>query len=161
MSNETQNAQDVAQVETTEQDYINGSDMLLDVGGKCVGHCTSHKIQYNTDTKSHNVKPPESSTEASAGLYSEETVTGLNYTIDFEGLQVNNEDEESVDLLRAAWDAHKPITVTCFKRGNKTTPVLKGKCILTSLSEDFPAQDDSTYTGSLKNFGAPESIKKL
>ena len=31
--------------------YVNGSDLLLMVGEKCVGHCTSHSVTYNSETK--------------------------------------------------------------------------------------------------------------
>ncbi|WP_290456541.1 hypothetical protein [Muribaculum intestinale] len=135
--------------------YKNGSDMLLSLDGKCIGHCTSHKIQYGSDTKSHNVKAPESEAATGSALFTEETVTGLNYQIDFEGLEHNEETENSAGLIRKAWRAAKPVEVKLFERGKKETPYLVGYCIISSLSEDYPAADDTSFSGSLKNCGAP------
>ena len=42
---------------TTKTGYCNGSDMLLFVGGKAVGHCTSHTTTINSETKDRAVKP--------------------------------------------------------------------------------------------------------
>ncbi len=37
--------------------YISGSDLLLKVAGKAVGHCTSHTTTLNSETKDRAVKP--------------------------------------------------------------------------------------------------------
>ena len=37
--------------------YCNGSDMLLYVGGKAIGSCTSHTTTFNSETKERAVKP--------------------------------------------------------------------------------------------------------
>ncbi len=42
---------------TTKTGYCNGSDMLLYVGGKAVGHCTTHTSTFNSETKDRAVKP--------------------------------------------------------------------------------------------------------
>lgn len=143
---------------TVESGYINGSDMLLAIGTKCVGHCTSHKTNYSSDTTTHQVKAPESESEAGVALFPEESVTGLAITIDFEGLAHNEEEETSMGELRMAWRAGKPVTAKCFKRGNKTSPYLEGSFIITSFSEDYPAQQDTTFSGSLKITGAPTTF---
>lgn len=140
---------------TTPTGYVNGSDMLLMIDELCVGHCTSHKVQYNTDTKTHNVKAPASVKTLGTDLFSEETVTGLSFTIDFEGLQHYEETENSIGKLRMAWKAGKPVTAKCFRRAKDDTPYLVGTVVITSLTEDHPGRDDSTYSGSLKNSGAP------
>lgn len=44
--------------------YINGSDLLLKVGGKAVGHCTSHTLTFNSETKDRAVKPVASAPRA-------------------------------------------------------------------------------------------------
>ena len=63
-----------------ETGYINGSDLLLSIGGKPVGHCTSHKLTFNTETKDRAVKPL--ATQGSkAGLWKEKGVNGLSITI--------------------------------------------------------------------------------
>lgn len=138
--------------------YVNGSDMLLMIGEECVGHCTSHKVQYNADTKRHNVKAPASVKALGTDLFSEETVTGLSLTIDFEGLQHYEETENSIGKLRMAWKAGKPVTAKCFRRSKDDTPYLVVPAVITSLTEDNPARDDSTFSGSLKNSGEPTAF---
>ena len=71
--------------------YVNGSDLLLMVGDKCVGHCTSHSVTYNSETKEHAVKPV-STAKKSAGKWKGKTVTGLSISISFEGLCFYEED---------------------------------------------------------------------
>lgn len=157
MSNPTNeaNPQNESTSAVSPTGYVNGSDMLLMIDDMCVGHCTSHKVQYNTDTKQHNVKAPASIKTLGTDLFSEETVTGLSYTIDFEGLQHYEETENSIGKLRMAWKTGKPITAKCFRRSKDDTPYLVGPVVITSLTEDNPARDDSTFSGSLKNSGAP------
>ena len=41
-----------------KQGYVNGSDLLMSIGGKACGHCTSHTATYNSETKDRAVKPP-------------------------------------------------------------------------------------------------------
>lgn len=48
--------------------YVNGSDLLLFVGGKAIGHCTSHTLTFNSETKDRSVKPV-ASLGAQAGLW--------------------------------------------------------------------------------------------
>ena len=48
--------------------YVNGSDILLSVGGKAVGHCTTHTITFNSETKDRAVKPAAAN-GYSAGLW--------------------------------------------------------------------------------------------
>lgn len=157
MENDIQAQAAGSQPTTVDTGFVNGSDMLLSIGGKCVGHCTSHKVQYNSDTKEHTFKAPETD-DSSIALFKESTVTGLSIQIDFDGLAHNAETENSAGMLRMAWRSAQPIDVLCFRRGNKTAPYIKGKFVFASFSEDYPAQDDTTFSGSLKNCGAPETF---
>lgn len=50
---------------TVKDDYINGSDLLLNVGGKAIGHCTTHTTTFNSDTKERAVKPVASASKTS------------------------------------------------------------------------------------------------
>lgn len=47
-----------------EKGYINGSDLLLKVAGKAVGHCSSHTLTFNSETKDRAVKPVASAAKA-------------------------------------------------------------------------------------------------
>lgn len=80
---------------TVKSGYVNGSDMLLYIGEKAIGHCTSHTTTFDTETKDRAVKPLASK-KLSAGLWKSTGVTGLSITISFEGLAFYNESEFGV-----------------------------------------------------------------
>lgn len=135
--------------------YIKGKDLLLKVGGKAIGHCTSHTITYNTDSTEHKVKP-EAEKPKSQALFSSKTPSGLNISISFEGLRYVGEKENGFDELAALWGAAEPIDVEGFKRGEGETSYLKGKFILDSLEESNPADDDASYSGQMSNAETPD-----
>ena len=47
----------MAKSQTVKKGYVNGSDLLLYINGKAVGHCTSHTATFNSETKERAVKP--------------------------------------------------------------------------------------------------------
>ena len=77
---------------TAKSGYCNGSDMLLYVGGKAVGSCTSHTSTFNSETKERAVKPVASA-GMSSGLWKKKGVVGLSYAISAEGLVFYDETE--------------------------------------------------------------------
>ena len=121
-----------------EKGYINGSDLLLKVAGKAVGHCSSHTLTFNS------------------GLWKEKGVTALSISISFEGLRFYDETESGYEQIAPSWGQGKSVEVEAFKRGNDTKPYVKGNFVIASLEETSPASDDSTYSGSLENDGEPE-----
>ena len=135
--------------------YINGSNLLLKVGGKAIGHCTSHTITFNSETKDHAVKPPFEEA-ASSGLWKGKGVSGLSISISFEGLRFVGEAESGHEQLSPLWGAGKEVEVEAFQRG-EANPYLKGKFVIASLEESAPAQDDATYSGTLENAGEPST----
>lgn len=142
---------------TTKKGYCNGSDMLVYVGGKAVGHCTTHTTTLNSETKDRAVKPV--ATESlSAGLWKGKGVTGLSVSISAEGLVFYGESETGYKALYAAWKAGQSIEVKCMERENSDKPYLKGKFVIASLERTDPAQDDSTYTVNLENDGEPDTL---
>lgn len=161
-------------------DYINGSDLLLYVGGKPVGHCSTHTLTFNSETKDRAVKP-EATKGISAGLWKAKGVTGLSISISAEGLRFYNETENGYEQFAPLWGKGKSVTVEAYRRTNeglkgtstetdkdanayvagdtealKGDPYLKGKFVITSLEEVSPAQDDATYSISLENDGEPD-----
>ena len=138
--------------------YINGSDLLLSVGGKAVGHCSSHKVTYNSETKERAVKPVASQ-GPDAGLWKDKSVTGLSITISADGLRFYDETENGFTEMSALWGVGQAVEVKCFPRGDgKSTTqqsYLEGKFVITSIEEDAPAQDDATYSINLENAGMP------
>ena len=133
--------------------YCNGSDMLLYVGGKAVGSCTSHSTSFSSETKERAVKPIASANLAS-GLWKKKGVIGLSYSISADGLVFYDETEYGFKELFAAWKAGKSVEVKCMERESEE-PYLAGLCVIASLDRTDPAQDDSTYSISLENDGEP------
>lgn len=144
------------QTTVTKKGYVNGSDMLLYVGGKAIGHCTSHTLTLTTETKERAVKPVASEALTQA-LFKGKSINGLSYTISSDGLVYYGETEEGYKALATAWYAGKPVTVKCMERGS-TTPYLEGNCVITSLERTDPANEDSTYSISLENDGKPTNF---
>ncbi len=134
--------------------YCNGSDMLLFVGGKAVGHCTTHTASFQSETKDHAVKP-EASVPMKDSLWKDKTVSGLSYTVKADGLVFYDEKENGFKALLKLWKTGEPVEIKCLERGSDTKPYLGGLCVIDSLERTDPAQDDSTYSISLSNAGAP------
>lgn len=135
--------------------YINGSDLLLKVAGKAVGHCTSHTITFNSETKDRAVKPLAEEA-ITAGLWKGKGVVGLSISISAEGLRFYDETENGYEEIAPSWGKGAAVEVEAFKRENDTTPYVKGKFIIASIEETSPAQDDATYSISLENDGEPD-----
>lgn len=136
--------------------YINGSDLLLKVGGKAVGHCTSHTLTFNSETKDRAVKPVANAAKSS-GLWKGKGVTGLSISISAEGLRFYDEIENGHEQIAPLWGKGESVEVEAFKRGGDKTPYVKGNFVIASLEETSPAQDDATYSVSLENDGEPEA----
>lgn len=141
----------------TKTGYCNGSDMLLFVGGKAVGHCTTHTTTMTSDTKDRAVKPAASA-GVSAGLWKNKGVTGLGISIKADGLVFYEETENGYKALVAAWKAGKSVDVKCMERENSDQPYLAGKFVISTLERTDPAQDDSSYSVSLENDGEPTTL---
>ena len=137
--------------------YCNGSDMLLYIGGKAAGHCTTHTTTLNSETKDRAVKPVATK-GISAGLWKGKGVTGLSISISAEGLVFYGETEAGYKSMLAAWKAGKSVEVKCMERENSDKPYLAGNFVIASLERVDPAQDDATYSISLENDGEPTTL---
>ena len=141
----------------TKTGYCNGSDMLLYVGGKAVGSCTSHTTTFNSETKESAVKPVATA-GISGGLWKKKGVVGLSYSISAEGLVFYDETENGFKELFALWKSGKSVEVKCMEREQSEKPYLAGKCVIASLERTDPANDDATYSISLENDGEPTTL---
>lgn len=141
----------------TKTGYCNGSDMLLYVGGKAVGSCTSHTTTFNSETKERAVKPVATA-GISGGLWKKKGVVGLSYSISAEGLVFYDETENGFKELFALWKSGKSVEVKCMEREQSEKPYLAGKCVIASLERTDPANDDATYSISLENDGEPTML---
>lgn len=142
---------------TTKTGYCNGSDMLLYIAGKAVGHCTTHTVTMSSETKDHTVKPVASK-GITSGLWKGKGVTGLSISISAEGLVFYGESESGYKACVSAWKSGKSIEVKCMEREKSDAPYLSGKFIVSSLERTDPAQDDSSYSINLENDGEPETL---
>lgn len=134
--------------------YINGSDLLLKIGEAAVGHCTTHTLTFNSETKERAVKPAASEGKQS-GLWKGKGITALSISISAEGLRFYEETESGFEEISALWGKGQSVAVEAFEREGDETPYLKGKFVIASIEETSPAQDDATYTVSLENDGEP------
>lgn len=135
--------------------YINGSDLLLMVGGKAVGHCTSHTLTFNSETKDRAVKPAASEAKSS-GLWKNKGVTSLSISISAEGLRFYDETENGHEQIAPLWGKGASVEVKAFKRKGESAPYVQGKFVIAALEETSPASDDATYSVSLENDGEPD-----
>lgn len=142
---------------TTKKGYCNGSDMLVYVDGKAVGHCTTHTTTCNSETKEHAVKPVASK-GISAGKFKGKTVVGLSIAVSAEGLVFYGEAEAGYKALFAAWKAAKSVKLKCMEREQSEKPYLAGNFVVASLERTDPAQDDSTYSVNFENDGEPDTL---
>lgn len=136
------------------QDYINGSNVLFTVGGKGLGHCTTHTVTYNTETKERGVKPPVKD-EVKKALFNGKGVTKMSISVHGEGFRYMGEEELSLDEIRKLWGAGQSVELSCFERASDIKPYLKGKFVITKVEETNPAQDDSTFNVDFENDGEP------
>lgn len=135
----------------TKKGYCNGSDMLLYVAGKAIGHCTNHTTTINSETKDRAVKPVATAS-LSAGLWKDKSVVGLNVSISAEGLVFYQETETGYKSALALISKGQSVEVKCMER-DSTTPYLTGRFVISSLERSDAAQDDATYSITLDNDG--------
>ena len=135
--------------------YINGSDLLLKIGEGAVGHCTTHTLKFNSETKERAAKPAATEGKQS-GLWKGKGITALSISITAEGLRFYEETESGFEEISALWGKGQSVDVEAFEREGDEEPYLKGMFVIASIEETSPAQDDATYTVNLENDGEPE-----
>lgn len=136
--------------------YHNGSDMLLIIDSKAIGHCTTHSVSFSSESKDRAVKPAASVAMSAASKFKSKSVTGLSVSVSGEGLIFSGETEESYAAMMTLWASGASVAVECYQRGNSSKPYMSGNFVITSLERTDPAEDDSTYSISLENDGAVE-----
>lgn len=137
------------------QEYMSGSNVLFTVGGKGLGHSTTHTVTYSTETKKRGVKPPVKEKTKKA-LFSGKGVTEMSISVHGEGFRYKGEEELSLDDIRKLWGIGRSVELSCFEREGDATPYLKGKFVISKVEETSPAQDDATFTVDFENDGEPE-----
>ena len=137
-----------------KQGYVNGSDLLMTIGEKACGHCTSHTTTYTSETKDRAVKPLASEKAPNAGLFKEKTVTGLSVQVKCEGLRFYGETENGMKELLNKWKTGATVELKGFARGSDAAPYMSGSFIVASIEEAALAGDDATYNATFDNTGS-------
>lgn len=148
--------------------YIHGSNLIVFFGGKALGHCSSCEIQDQAETKSRAIKSlpdygeSESDTDlqpaagedtSTDGLWEEKSVSKRSVTINAEGFVCKDETGTTYDELVAAMDAGVPVKVKYAHKDEQNKKYRVGMFLITSLTRNDPADDDSTYSITLENTG--------
>ena len=134
--------------------YKNGSDLLVMMDTKAVGHCTTHTVTFSTETKSVAVKPPMSEDRSANAFFKSKRVTGLSAQVKCEGLCFYPETESGYKAILAKWKVGASVPLKLFEREGDTTPYCSGNFIITSLENTAPAGEDATYSVTFDNDGA-------
>lgn len=136
---------------------LDGTNLILSVGGKALGFSTGCKVSTSVETGERVTK------EAASGKWKEKYVKSFSESISADGCVLTDGDTETPTYdqlkdLMLAGDA-----VDCAynlrdgdKRTGKAAGGYKGKYILTSLELDGQAGDDAKYSVSLENCGKVE-----
>lgn len=150
--------------DTAIEKALNGSDILVFIGGKAVGHCSSNVFNFNAETKDRAYKPKSSNLSIVQSLFKGKSVTGLSCSIQCDELVYTGETELTAAEFIEYMVNGRDIEVKSYFRGqNGTTtndkPWLTGTFVGTSMSLTAPANDDVTLSGTLENSGAISFFK--
>lgn len=133
---------------------LDGTDLILSVGGKALGFSTGCKVSTSVETGERVTK------EASSGKWKEKYVKSFSESISADGCVLTDGDEDTptYDQLKALMLAGSPISASYSLRdGNartgKTSGGYSGNFLITSLELDGQAGDDAKYSVQLENSG--------
>jgi len=136
---------------------IDGTDLILSVGGVALGYSTGCKITTSAETGERKTK------EASAGKWKEAYVKSFSEQITADGcvLLDGGTGMPTYDQLKSMMLAAEAIEASYNVRSGdtregSTTGGYSGKYIITSLDLDAQAGDDSKYSITLQNYGKVE-----
>ena len=119
--------------------YELGNDIRVSIGENLIGGQQECSLEMESDTSDTTTKD--------SGMWSEEEVTGLSWTIECDGLIAVS--DEAIDALFTAWKTGAQVDVKYGKAGNYKT----GKALIESLSQEAPTKEKCTYEVTLKGVG--------
>lgn len=122
---------------------INGTDLLVYVGGTAITHSTSASISFSMETR-------DASTKDSAG-YREILEGQRSFTIEAEAMTALDA-AEGFEELFAAWVARTALTIK-FGTADSDDQFYQGTGYCTSLSMDSGVEDSSTFSASFEMTG--------
>lgn len=140
---------------STVKTVLDGTDLILSVGGKALGFSTGCKISTTTETGERITK------EAASGRWKEKYVKSFSETITADGCVLTDGDADTptYDQLKDLQTAGAAVTASynireSGTRSGKTAGGYSGSYIITSLELDAQAGDDAKYSIQLENCGA-------
>lgn len=138
---------------------LDGTDMILSVGGNALGFSTGCKISTTAETGERLTK------ESSAGKWKEKYIKSFSEEISADGciLRDGTTEYPTYDEIKALMLAGEPVDVTYSlrdgdKRTGKTAGGYSGQYLITSLEGDGQAGEDAKYSIKLENCGAVEKV---
>lgn len=138
---------------------LDGTDLILSVGGKALGFSTGCKVSTTTETGERVTK------EAAAGKWKEKYVKSFSESISADGCVLTDGDSDTptYDQLKKMQLAGEPVEALYnlrngSERTGKTSGGYKGKYLITSLELDGQAGDDAKYSVQLENCGKVEVL---
>ena len=141
------------------ESVLDGTDLILSVGGNALGYSTGCKITTSAETGERVTK------EAASGKWKEKYVKSFSEQISADGcvLRSVSNGMPTYDELKALMLAGEPIEASYSLRDGdgregKTAGGYKGKYIITSLELDGQAGDDAKYSVKLDNCGAVTKV---
>lgn len=129
----------------TEHKVVDGTDLILSVGGSALGFSTGCKISTTTETGERVTK------EASSGKWKEKYVKSFSESISADGFVIADGYNTYAELKKLQLKG-EPVDASYGGR-NGVGPSGSGKYIITSLELDAQAGDDSKYSIQLENTG--------
>lgn len=138
---------------------LDGTDLILSVGGGALAFSTGCKVTTSTETGERVTK------EATSGKWKEKYVKSFSESISADNIVCTDgtTDAPTYDQLKDMQLKGKPIEATYSvrdgdQRTGKTTGGYKGMYIITSLDLDGQAGDDTKCSIQLENSGKVEKV---
>ena len=138
----------------TAKSVLDGTDLILSVGGKALGFSTGCKVSTSVETGERVTK------EASSGKWKEKYVKSFSESISADGCVLTDGDADTptYDQLKELMLSGAPVTASYSlrdgsNRTGKTTGGYTGSYLITSLDLDGQAGDDAKYSVQLENSG--------
>ena len=141
---------------------INGSDLMLFVGGKSIAFATNHSLSLSVETV-------ETSSKDNGGKWVAKAARKISWTCNTENLYSNDGEGLSFDDLFTKMVAREPVDLVFALEKNYATKAdevpengwtipetgyYKGKAIITSLECNAPNSDNATFSASFEGVGA-------
>lgn len=128
--------------------FINGTNVVVQLEGKPIGHSTSCSMTFNTDL-------PEATNKDSAGW--REVIAGVrDAEVSFDGMVDPTDDgvtKQGVKYLTAAYTGRTQLTVI-FGTGTTGEEIYTFEAFLSNLELTADAEQPATYSGTLTSTGA-------